>query len=211
MKCIYCGEEIEYVGVGRKRQYCDKAECLDKLKQDRAEKYKQNRLAKKAKMEPILVVEDNPVYEEPAITANELIQDLSDILEISRQLGSIRFQLIQLVEQERAEQSKYDKLDQQLLHELEFNNNITTPEILELWKNGKENRARRRNAKQRIQLLQLILNGITIKNPSKAAAQYIQKSGRCSNINVIVNQLIQDETVFDKNYKFNGFLKEEQS
>lgn len=82
------------------------------------------------------------------------IEDVSDIIEVSKELGAIRFKLIQMVEKAREEVKRYNIEDQTFLHRLEFLDSLTDEEAIDMLlkeKQSREHRRRNKNRKEKIQ------------------------------------------------------------
>jgi len=201
MKCKYCGCEFEQNKRGRKKEYCSKADCIRKARNDAQKKWYANSMQKKLAGTKHRIVEkvDKPVvvYSSTDRVEHKLnMPDFSDIVEVARNIGANRYQLIQMVQKENAELSKYDKADQNFLHKLENLDELTDQEAIDLVIEEKKSREGRRNNKVRRQLIQGLLNGIPMKNPSAFVAQAIQRSKNFKYIPRVIEELKQDENLY---------------
>lgn len=180
MKCKYCGEEFEQNRKGRKREYCNKQECLKKAKNDIQKKW----YAKKMK---VLNGSKNRIIEQGTIkkvvysSTDRAInylenQDFSDIIEVARELGAVRFKIIEMIKKCSPEQSSFDKEDQIFLHKVESlarKEEVYVDEIVSIFTEEINSRENRRNIKDRKEMLQHLCQGI-ISNPSAYIAQYLK-------------------------------------
>ena len=123
--CKYCGEEFEYSNRGKERVHCRKEECLKKAKNEAQKKWYANKVKKELQGTDIRIVskeENRPqiVYSSKDRSDNRLEnEDFSDIIEVSRELGAVRFKIIEMLNKENKKQSFYDGQDQDFLHKLE--------------------------------------------------------------------------------------------
>lgn len=166
---------------GEKKDYCDREECLRQAKNEAQRKWYKNKRNKdlsktssvEKKEEPRVVYSTNDKIEHNLKTT-----DTSDIKILARELGSITYQLVELIKKEREKLSIYDKQDQEFLHRIENLEELTDQEAINLMIKEKKIRESRRNNKVRIYLIQSLLNGITIKNP----AMFVEKGiSNCKN------------------------------
>ena len=210
--CDICGDVAE-VPLNRKFNYCDKEQCVkearDRIHLTNSRKYylkkKQEMEAmKEAKNEEPQQVE-KPTYsqiENVVISNGKKVNttaitntDFSDIREIARRLGTIRYELIQLIEKEREEIRKLDKEDITLLHSFELDN-LTKEEVYELYLKTKDRRTDRRGGKYRYSIINAILSAIDIKNPDKFIAMAISQGKTSPNFEEVIESLKKDETLF---------------
>lgn len=181
MKCKYCGCEFEQPKRGRKREYCNKEECLRQARNEANRKWYANKMNKELAGVKHRIVEKK---EEPTVvysTSDKIdnsltFVDTGDIKVLAREMGAIIHQFIELIKKEREQLSDHDKADQDFLHKLEGLEELTDQEAIDLVIKEKKNRESRRNNKIRIYLIQSLLNGITIKNPPAFVEQGIQNS-----------------------------------
>lgn len=176
--CKYCGEEFEYSNRGKKRVHCRKEECLKKARNEAQRKWYANKVKKDLKGENIRIIskEDKPkvVYSSKDRVTNRLEkEDFSDIIEISRELGAIRFKLTELLNNENKKQSFYDRQDQDFLHKLEGLEELTDAEAINMIVEEKKKREIRRGHKLRKSIIIKMLDGI-IKNPNAYVVETIK-------------------------------------
>lgn len=194
MKCKYCGAEFEQ-GKGRKREYCYKEECIRKARNEIQRKW----YAKKR--ENISQVEENKiptvVYSSQERLEHKLnMPNTGDIIEIAKQLGTLRFQLVQMIEKERDCINEYNKADQDFLHRIEALEELTDQEAIDMLIKEKKNRESRRNYKVRYYLIQCLLDSIILKNPSAFIIQTIQKSKDFTYVPRVIEELKQDPNLY---------------
>ena len=127
--------------------------------------------------------------------------DTGDIIEIAKQLGTIRFQLVQMIEKERSNITIYDKEDQDFLHKLENLEELTDKEAIEMFIKEKKNRENRRSYKVRYYLIQCLLESITLKNPSAFIIQTIQRSKDFTYVPRVIEELKKDPNLYCFNNK----------
>ena len=197
MKCKYCGNEFEQKKRGRK-EYCDRPECIRKARNETQRKW----YAKKTKKVVETQNTETVVYSTQERLDNKLnMPDTGDIIEIAKQLGTIRFQLVQMIEKERSNITKYDKEDQDFLHKLENLEELTDKEAIEMFIKEKKNRENRRSYKVRYYLIQCLLESITLKNPSAFIIQAIQRSKDFTYVPRVIEELKNDSNLYCFNNK----------
>lgn len=202
MKCKYCGEEFEPNTRGRKKAYCNKAECIKKARNEANRKWYSSKM-KTLKGTKNRIIEQKEekkvVYSSTDKIDNNLKQqDISDIVQIARDLGTIRFQLIQMLQKENEKISNYDKADQDFLHKIENLEELTDEEAIALVVEEKKSRENRRSNKNRQYLIKGLLDGIIIKNPSQFIIRAVQRSKDYTYIPKVMEELKQDESLYDK-------------
>lgn len=176
--CKYCGEEFEYSNRGKERVHCRKTECLKKAKNEAQKKWYANKVKKELKGTNIKIVskEIKPqvVYSSKDRANNRLEkEDYSDIIEVSRELGAVRFKIIEMINKESKKQSFYDKQDQDFLHKLENLEEITDIEAVNMIIEEKRKRETRRSHKMRLTMLSTMINGMP-KNPNAYVVETIK-------------------------------------
>lgn len=176
--CKYCGQEFEYSNRGRARVHCRKKECLKQAKNEAQKKWYANKIQKELNGVPVRVVEkeNKPqiVYsskDREEYRTNK--EDFSDIIEVARRLGSVRFELNELLGKESKKQSLYDKQDQDFLHKLESLDELTEEAAIQMIVEEKRNREIRRGHKIRVQMLSTMLNTV-VKNPNAYVVETIK-------------------------------------
>lgn len=177
--CKYCGEEFEYSNRGKERVHCRKEECLKKAKNEAQKKWYANKVKKELNGTNIRIVskeEDKPqiLYSTKDREDNRLKnEDFSDIVEVARDLGTVRFRINELLEKESKKQSFYDKQDQDFLHKLEGLDELTDTEAINMIVEEKRKREIRRGHKLRIEMLKKMQQGI-MKNPNAYVVETIK-------------------------------------
>ena len=176
--CKYCNEEFEYSNRGKERVHCQKAECIRKAKNDAQRKWYANKVKKELAGENIKIVskETKPqiVYSSKDRENNRLEkEDFSDIIEVSRELGAVRFKIIEMLNKENKKQSFYDGQDQDFLHKLENLEEITDTEEVNMIIEEKRKRETRRSHKMRQTMLRTMINGMP-KNPNAYVVETIK-------------------------------------
>lgn len=177
--CKYCGEEFEYSNRGKERVHCRKEECLKKAKNEAQKKWYANKVQKELQGTDIRIVskeENKPqiVYSSKDRSDNRLEnEDFSDIIEVSRELGTVRFKLLELLNKESKKQSLYDRQDQDFLHKLEGLEELTDTEAINMIVEEKRKREIRRGHKLRTEMLKKMQQGI-MKNPNAYVVETIK-------------------------------------
>lgn len=177
--CKYCGEEFEYSNRGKERVHCRKEECLKKAKNEAQKKWYANKVKKELQGTDIRIVskeENKPqiVYSSKDRSDNRLEnEDFSDIIEVSRELGAVRFKIIEMLNKENKKQSFYDGQDQDFLHKLENLEEITDTEAVNMIIEEKRKRETRRSHKMRQTMLRTMINGMP-KNPNAYVVETIK-------------------------------------
>lgn len=177
--CKYCNEEFEYSNRGKERVHCRKEECLKKAKNEAQKKWYANKVKKELKGTDIRIVskeENKPqiVYSSKDRSDNRLEnEDFSDIIEVSRELGAVRFKIIEMLNKENKKQSFYDGQDQDFLHKLENLEEITDTEAVNMIIEEKRKRETRRSHKMRQTMLRTMINGMP-KNPNAYVVETIK-------------------------------------
>lgn len=177
--CKYCGEEFEYSNRGKERVHCRKEECLKKAKNEAQKKWYANKVKKELQGTDIRIVskeENKPqiVYSSKDRSDNRLEnEDFSDIIEVSRELGTVRFKLLELLNKESKKQSLYDRQDQDFLHKLEGLEELTDAEAINMIVEEKKKREVRRSHKIRKAMLMKMVEGI-MKNPNAYVVETIK-------------------------------------
>lgn len=175
MVCKYCGKEFSNNKRGRKKEYCDNSECIRKAKNEAQKKWYSKKTqclegTKYKVVEQKKVIYSSANREETRMS----MQDIGDILEVARNLGTIRFQLVEMITKNNEQISKFDKEDQTFLHKLEFLEELTDEEAKEMIIAEKKSRELRRNVKNRRCLIETLLTSILVKNPNAFVVKAIQ-------------------------------------
>ncbi len=178
MVCKYCGKEFNSNKRGRKKEYCDNPECIRKAKNEAQKKWysKKTQCLEGTKYK---VVEQKKVIYSSAdrIINNVNCEDFSDVLEYARQLGAIRFEIVEKIKSLSPEQSKYDKADNVFLHDLENllkKDVVYEEDIINVVKDYIYNRPNRRVIKDKQEMLRHLISGL-ISNPNQYVVEFIKK------------------------------------
>lgn len=118
---------------------------------------------------------------------------IAEILDISKRLGAIRLELIELVEKTREEVKDYNKNDQTFLHTLEFLDELTEKEAIDMIIKEKKSREERRSAKNKLYLISALLDSMLMKNPNAFVVKAINGKG---DIVKIIEDLKQDNSLY---------------
>ena len=118
---------------------------------------------------------------------------IAEILDISKRLGAIRLELIELVEKTREEVKDYNKNDQTFLHTLEFLDELTEKEAIDMIIKEKKSREERRSAKNKLYLISALLDSMLMKNPNAFVVKVINGKG---DIVKIIEELKQDNSLY---------------
>lgn len=216
--CEICGKTVE-VDAKRKLNYCDNKSCEQELKKRRRKEvlqkyYERTHNTVNVRVEeierevrtPLEVIkqlkaredyfdkEKNETNKKINTTAIENV-DIADLLEISRELGEIRYRLIQKIEQERENIKKYEHEDNTLVHAFEFEE-LSKEEVWERYLENKESRTKRRMSKYRHAILKAMLDNITIKNPNKFVVTAINGGKGTRDFEEYVEELKKDDSLF---------------
>ena len=103
-------------------------------------------------------------------------EDFTDVIELARELGAIRFKITEAINKCSPEQSKYDKQDQIFLHNIENEMKkdvIYEEDMLKIIKDYINNRPDRRIVKDKIAMLKGLISGM-VKNPNQYVVEYIK-------------------------------------
>ncbi len=107
------------------------------------------------------------------ITAKE---DFSDVLEIAREVGAIKFKIEEAIKKLSPEQSNCDKQDQVFLHNIENlmkQDEIEENDVLKIFREYLDKRPNRRIVKDKLEMLLRLKQGI-IKNPNQYVYEFIK-------------------------------------
>ena len=177
--CKYCNEEILY--KGRTPTHCKKMECIRKARNEAQRKWYANKIKKQLGNEKIKIIEkkEKPMVAysstEKAVKVNT--QEYLDVIELAKELGSLRLKFQDTMEKYSKIQSQKDKKDEDFLHAIERlgeKEKITIDEIVELFLKQVDERGDRRIAKNKLDILRRVSQGIN-KNPGGLAMQEIEK------------------------------------
>jgi len=178
--CKYCGCEFEQPKKGRKREYCKKEECLRQARNEANRKWYANKMNKElagVKHRIVNKEEKKIIYSNTDKVMNVTVkEDFSDILEIARELGAIKFKIEEELTKLSPEQSKFDKQDQIFLHNIEElvkKEEITEEDVLTVFREYLDKRPNRRVIKDKQEMLMRLKQGI-IKNPNQYIYEFIK-------------------------------------
>ncbi len=179
-KCKFCGEEINQPKRGRKREYCNKEECLRQAKNEANRKWYANKMNKElagVKHRIVNKEEKKILYSSTDKVMNVTVkEDFSSITEIARELGAIKFKIDEELKKLSPEQSKFDKQDQIFLHNIEElikQEEITEEDVLKVFREYLDKRPNRRVVKDKQEMLMRLKQGI-IKNPNQYIYEFIK-------------------------------------
>lgn len=222
--CEICGRTAE-VDVKRKLNYCDNKSCEQELKTRRRKEVLQKYYKKthdianikvkeieKEIRSPLEVIKQikarEEYFEQPTVVNNEKNEankkinttaienvEIDDLVEISRELGEIRYRLIGMIEKERENIKKYEHGDNTLVHAFEFEE-LSKEEVWEKYLENKNSRTKRRMSKYRHAILKAMLDNITIKNPNKFVVTAINGGKDTRDFEEYVEELKKDDTLF---------------
>lgn len=197
MKCKYCGCEFEQSKRGRKKEYCNKEDCIRQARNEAQRKWYSKKMDVLKGTNSRIVEQEKKtvVYSAKDKTDTKIeMQDIGDIVQIARTLGTVRWQLIELLTKENEAQRKFDKQDQTFLHKLEFLEELTDEEAMKLIVDEKKSRELRRNTKNRRYLIIALLQAIKIKRPDAFVTQANKAKG---DILKTIAKLKQDDNLYD--------------
>ena len=158
LSCERCGETFNYERrslKGKLPMYCEscKKELISESKQKYRDKQKNLGLSKN-------VIIDTNKYK----ADNDYMSYVNRTLELLGQLDTLRVNMCNLASELSEYQSRYDKQDQEFMHQIELNNFTNGVEALKFVNDWHQDRASRRNVKNLMKLLGDVLNVIPVKN-----------------------------------------------
>ena len=178
MKCKYCGQEFEQNKYGRKREYCNRAACIRKARNETQQKWYAKKLKVLDGCRNRIIEEKKVVYSSTDRALNDLKnEDFTDVIELARELGAVRFKIIEKIKSYTPDKSLSDKLDQVFLHELEElakKDEVYSDEIIDIFKEHINMRQNRRITKDKEEMLQHLIQGC-IANPMAYVSEFIKK------------------------------------
>ena len=179
-RCKYCGDIIEQPQRGRKRDYCGKAECLRKAKNEANRKWYANKMKvlEGSKNRIIEQKEEKKIIYSSTDKAIHIAEkeDFSEVIELARELGAIRFKIVEAINKLSPEQSKYDKQDQVFLHNIESEMKkdvVYEEDMLKIIREYIENRPDRRIVKDKQEMLRHLIQGL-MSNPNQYVVEFIK-------------------------------------
>ena len=222
--CEICGQFAQ-VPSTRRLSYCDNPECVKEFTKRKNAEYMKRYLSKrKAKekdeqerevaneiinyVEPYTPEPDLPInvksefkevksiLEKKKINTEALDKiEIYDIREIARELGTIRFRLIEMYQKENEQVKSLEKEDITLLHAFELEN-LTKEEVWKMYQETKSRRTNRRGGKDRKLLIETLLNSIRVKNPDKFIVKAINDGKQSKDFPDVIEELKKDDTLF---------------
>lgn len=156
--CKNCGREFIQYGRGRARMYCYAPDCEAKRKQN---------IISKTSKEVDFAPEVNVIY------SQDIVEDtgFGDVIQAAREYGATRFKLIEQIQKVNSRVIETNKIEQDLLHKLEFIEDLTDKEAQEIAVSLKKNRQDRRVAKN----LQFLVKSLLDKMPLKTPEKFVRK------------------------------------
>ena len=180
MKCKYCSCEFEQPKKGRKREYCNKEDCLRQAKNEANRKWYANKMNKElagVKHRIVNKEEKKILYSSTDKVMNVTIkEDFSDVVELARKLGAIRYEITEKIKSLDPERSNFDKQDQVFLHNIEElmkQDEITEEDVLNTFKEYLDKRPNRRIIKDKQEMLRHLIQGL-ISNPNQYVHEFIK-------------------------------------
>ena len=189
MICAFCGEHFEVNKKGRKRTHCGKIECKKKANSLSQHKYLQKKklASQKETVEPeepkiikkhfasteeisdyaeVKEQENEIVYSEAERAEDQLaLPDMSDLIEISRRLGALRLEIIDIYRKSNEGVSRTSRKEQELLHQIERMKYVTSDSASKIMVEIKKNREERRTYKNRGYIAKTLLDNLPMTNP----------------------------------------------
>ena len=213
MKCKFCGNEFEQPKRGRKKEYCNAPWCVNKAHNETRKKY----LARKAgnieeEVEAVeqdvetikeridqarVVCSNNEELALESVNKNKII-DISELMQLGREYGAIRLKLIEEAKKCQAHEKLYNNEEQNVLHEIESEENITEQQACEMVAKLKKIREPRRIVKNRNYLIQEMLKSMLMRNPPRFVSLAIQRSKNWKYITKVVAELKEDKELYTK-------------
>ena len=200
LKCEYCGNYFE---SDRKRKYCKDIECIRRRSVESSRKTYMKKKSEQGKIirrtyineqgkiirktyineqgknenneiDGIKILEEHK-KENNIVCEKEIVIDegFGDLIQIAREIGTIRFSLIQQIQKINEKVKEHNNIEQDLLHRLENVEQLSESEAVEIAVSLKKNRNDRRIVKNSQYLISLLLNkAVPIKSPEK----YVRKA-----------------------------------
>lgn len=179
-KCKYCGEEFIQNKKGRKRDYCSKEECIRQAKNETQRKWYSNKLQALQGVKTRIIEqkeEKKVVYCSTDRAINSVNnEDFSDVIELARELGAIRFKITEKIKELSPKQSFFDKQDDIFLHQIENlakKDEVYEEEVLEIVREYFNKRPNRRVVKDKQEMLKHLIQGL-ISNPNQYVVEFLK-------------------------------------
>jgi transcriptional regulator with XRE-family HTH domain len=134
----------------------------------------------------------------PLVEEKKSENEYQDILDVAQEMGNLRFKLIQMIQE--LDEGKFNAQDIDFLHaveNIEHIDNMTGEEALKMLMKAHYDRKNRRHCKERKYLIQLLLDGFLIKNPSIYITKVIERSKDWTYIPRVAEELKQDFDLYD--------------
>lgn len=197
--CEICGKTAEIPNT-RRLDYCDNPSCGEEMRKRKRKETVERFNAKNqiTKQDERIVKVSRQWQPQEARTVNTTASeslDISDIRELARQLGTIRFTLIQMIEKERAKLESANKDGDTLIHCFEFDD-LTKEQVWEKYLETKEKRTNRRQNRYRYTIIKGLLDAIKIKNPDKYIVQSINGCKSTRDFDKYIEELKKDRELF---------------
>lgn len=180
MKCKYCGEEFEQHKKGRKKEYCNKEDCIRQARNEANRKWYANKMNSELKGVKHRIVnkeEKRIIYSSADKVMNITTkEDFSDVMELARELGAIRYKITEKIKSLSPEQSYFDKEDDAFLHKIENlmkQDEILEEDVLQVFKEYLDKRPNRRIIKDKQEMLKHLIQGL-ISNPNQYVYEFIK-------------------------------------
>ena len=103
-------------------------------------------------------------------------EDFSDVIELARKLGAIRYEITEKIKSLIPEQSHFDKEDDMFLHKIENlmkQDEILEEDVLQVFKEYLDKRPNRRIIKDKQEMLKHLIQGL-ISNPNQYVYEFIK-------------------------------------
>lgn len=180
MKCKYCGEEFIQNVRGKKKDYCNKEECFRQARNEAQRKWYANKM-KVLEGTKARIVEQKEekkiVYSSVDKAINSVKnEDFSDVMELARELGAVRFKITEKIKELSLKQSFFDKQDEVFLHDIENlakQDEVCEHEVIEIVKKYFDKRPARRVVKDKQEMLKHLIQGV-ISNPNQYVVEFIR-------------------------------------
>lgn len=174
------GCKIEQPKRGKKRDYCRKEDCIRQARNEANRKWYANKMKVLEGTKNRIVEqkeEKKVIYSstDKAIHSAEK-EDFTDVIELARKLGAIRFEIVEAIRKLNPEQSKKDKVDQLFLHDIENEMKkdvVYEEDMLKIVRKYIENRPDRRIVKDKQEMLRHLIQGL-ISNPNQYVVEFIR-------------------------------------
>lgn len=180
MKCKYCGEEFEQAKKGRKKEYCNKEDCIRQARNEANRKWYANKMNSELKGVKYKIEnkeEKKILYSSTDKVLNVTVkEDFSDVMELARELGAIRYKITEKIKSLAPEQSHFDKEDDVFLHKIENlmkQDEILEEDVLQVFKEYLDKRPNRRIIKDKQEMLKHLIQGL-ISNPNQYVYEFIK-------------------------------------